>query len=309
MTNPPISAYIRTLNEERMIYDVVTAALQVAQEVIVVDSGSTDKTVELARAAGAAVYHQDWLGNGHQKRVAEDLAANDWVLDLDADEVLTSELAEEIRALFVTGIPSVMIFKTPLVNVPPVGKPWHGYGQSVRHKLYNKKFIRIPAHEAWDQFDIPQDTKIGKLKNCILHYAFDGAELLVKKLNKNSSTRARVLKPKSSLMLTLRIFFGLPLYFAKRYFLNGLWRGGRYGFAFSLMSGFGRWMRDVKMFEHVMRDKNLSLYYPAANKIESTSKQELTQKQDDHPLLHHFPSRQSSGIGTRWRNDRERGLV
>ncbi|MCI5046607.1 MAG: glycosyltransferase family 2 protein [Aquisalinus sp.] len=257
---PPISAYIRTLNEERMIAEVVRAALSLAREVILVDSGSTDRTIELAEAAGAVVHKREWHGNGGQKRIGEELATYDWVLDLDADEVITPEFTEEVKQLFRKGEPERDVYNTPLVNVPAVGKPWHGYGQAVRHKLYNKQKIRIPDHEAWDQFKIPVGMRVGKLKKPILHYAFDGSELLIQKLNKNSSTRARVLKPKPLPWLALRIIFGLPVYFGKRYFVNGLWRGGLYGFAFSLMSGFGRWLRDVKMYERIMKAKGKTLY-------------------------------------------------
>ncbi len=266
--HPPISAYIRTQNEERMIEEVIKAALTLVREVIVIDSGSTDRTIEIARAAGARVRHQDWLGNGKQKRAAEDIALHDWVLDLDADEVITPEFAKEVKALFASGEPFQDAFYTPLVNVPPVGTPWYGYGQAERHKLYNKTRIRIPDHEAWDQFKVSGRVRTGKLKGAILHYAFDGTDLLIQKLNKNSSTRARLLKPKSLPYLTVRIIFGLPIYFSKRYFINGLWRGGVYGFAFSLMSGFGRWMRDIKMYERVMKEKGNTLYVDKDNQSE-----------------------------------------
>ena len=259
-TRPPISAYIRTLNEKRMIGQVVTAALTLVREVVVIDSGSTDGTIELAKAAGARVIHQDWLGNGGQKRVGEDASQHDWLLDLDADEVLTPEFTAEVTALFVAGEPPHKIYNTPLVNVPPVGKPWFGFGQSVRHKLYDRRAVRVPDHPAWDQFKIPAGIKIGRLKKAILHYAFDGVELFTTKVNKNSSNRANHLKPKPVPILILRIIFGLPLYFLKRYIFNGLWRGGVYGFAFSLMSGYGRWLRDVKMYEQVMKARGKSMY-------------------------------------------------
>ncbi len=257
---PPISCYIRTLNESRMIAEVVRAAYQVCREVIIIDSGSTDGTIAIAREAGASVVHQDWLGNGGQKRVGEDRASYDWVLDLDADEVVTPEFAAEVMDLFEAGEPPCAVYNTPLVNVPPVGKPWYGYGQSERHKLYDKTKIRIPDHPAWDQFRIPRGTKVGKLKHAILHYAFDGAELFITKVNKNSSTRARHVEDKAMAWLIIRIFLGLPVYFSKRYFVNGLWRGGVYGFAFALMSGFGKWLRDVKMYERIMKERGKSLY-------------------------------------------------
>ena len=252
---PPLSAYIRTRNEARMIDKVVRAALQVADEVVIVDSGSTDDTVTLAEAAGARVIRHDWLGNGRQKRLCEDACRHDWLLDLDADEVVTPDLAREIRALFRNGAPAAPIYRTPMAYAPPVGAPWVGFGGVVRRKLYDRRVVRQPDHEAWDQFEPPPGVKIGRLKNPILHYAFRDAAHLVDKVNRNSSTRARALRPKSTPVLVLRIFFGLPIYIAKRYVLNGLFRGGVYGFAFSVMSGVGRWLRDVKMYERRMQEK------------------------------------------------------
>lgn len=232
-----------------MIADVVRAALQVADEVVVVDSGSSDETVSLAGEAGARVIPHHWLGNGHQKRIGEDACRHDWLLDLDADEIVTPELAGEIAALFVGGEPPCPIYRTPMAFAPPIGRPWRGFGGVVRHKLYDRRRVRAPAHAVWDQFEIPAGAKVGRLKTPILHYAFTGADHLIDKLNRNSSTRARELPPKPTPLLVLRIFFGLPFYVLKRYLIDGLFRGGVYGFTFAMMSGFGRWLRDVKMYE------------------------------------------------------------
>ncbi len=252
-TRAPLSAFIRTRNEARLIGAVVQAALAVADEVVVVDSGSTDDTAAIAQGAGARVIRQHWLGNGRQKRFAEEQCRHDWLLDLDADEIVTPALAAEIAALFAAGAPAARIYRTPVAIAPPVGEPWIGFGGVVRHKLYDRRAVRAPDHEAWDQFDIPAGEKVGALKAPILHYAFADARHLIDKLNRNSTTRAEALAPKPLPVLILRIFLGLPFYVGKRYFLDGLFRGGVYGFAFSMMSGFGRWMRDVKMYERVMR--------------------------------------------------------
>lgn len=254
-SSPPVSAFIRAKNEARMIADVVRAALLAADEVVVVDSGSSDDTMALAEAAGARVVRQAWLGNGRQKRFAEDQCRHDWLLDLDADEVVTPALAAEVAALFAAGGPPVRIYRTPVAIAPPVGEPWAGFGGVVRHKLYDRRTVRAPDHEAWDQFDLPPGEPVGALKSPILHYAFADAAHLIDKLNRNSTTRANALDPKPLPVLILRIFFGLPFYVGKRYLLDGLFRGGVYGFAFSMMSGFGRWMRDVKMYERVMRGR------------------------------------------------------
>lgn len=246
---PPLSAYIRTKNEARMIADVVRAALQVADEVVVVDSGSADNTINLAEEAGARVIRHAWEGFGRQKRVGEEACRHDWVLDLDADEIVTPDLAAEIAALFGNGEPPLPVYFTPTVFVPPFGEPWRGFGVQSRHKLYDRRRFRAPDHAAWDQFDIPRGVAKGRLKEPLLHYAFEDAGHLMAKLNSGSTTFARDAKQKPMALLVLRIFFGLPFYVAKRYFGDGFIRGGVYGFSFAMMAGFARWLRDVKMYE------------------------------------------------------------
>jgi glycosyltransferase involved in cell wall biosynthesis len=245
----PVSAYIRTKNEARMIGAVIAAARAIADEVVVVDSGSTDGTVAIAEAAGASVVRREWLGNGRQKRIGEEAARHDWLLDLDADEIVTPELAAEIAALFAAGAPPASIYRIPLALAPPIGVPWRKFGLAWRTKLYDRRVARQPDHAAWDQFDIPIGAKVGTLKNPIIHHAFADAAHLMDKLNRNSSVRARELPLKTRPLLALRIVCGLPVYFLKRYVFDGMFRGGVYGFAFALMSGYGRWLKDVKMYE------------------------------------------------------------
>ncbi|HMO20178.1 MAG TPA: glycosyltransferase family 2 protein, partial [Candidatus Melainabacteria bacterium] len=94
-----LSVVIIAQDEERTIGRVLDAVKSIAEEVILVDSGSSDATREIAADLGAEVIHQDWLGYAAQKNFALGLAKGDWVLSLDADEVLTAELVEEIAAL------------------------------------------------------------------------------------------------------------------------------------------------------------------------------------------------------------------
>jgi glycosyltransferase involved in cell wall biosynthesis len=247
----PVTCYIRTLNEERRIGEVIRAARQVVDEVVLVDCGSTDKTLEIAAAEGAKVVKQAWLGNGAQKRVGEDSAKHDWLLDLDADEIVTPELAESIREIFKAG-PSASIYEVPLVTVPPIGKPWKNFKIAWRRKLYNRKIVRIPDSKVWDQFEIPSGERVRRINKPLLHYSFANIEHVVTKMNKVSSTRARETKLKSFPGTVLRVWFGFPSYFIKEYFFRGLIRGGTYGFAFAMTMSFARWMRDVKMYERHM---------------------------------------------------------
>ncbi|MEM6413624.1 MAG: glycosyltransferase family 2 protein [Pseudomonadota bacterium] len=247
--NPPISVYIRTKNEARLIAKVVSSALQIGREVVVVDSGSTDGTIDLAKAAGARVIEHSWSGNGHQKRFAEEQCQFDWLLDLDGDEIMPQKLADEIRGLFAHGEPSCSVYKTPMAIVPPVGSPWLSFGLQRRTKLYDRRKIRMPEHMYWDQFEIPPGTPVGKLTEPLLHSAVGDAHHLMNKLNQHSTQRANIESTRSTFVIIIRIILGLPVYFLKRYLFEGLFRGGVYGFAYALMTAFRRWLVDVKMYE------------------------------------------------------------
>ena len=93
-----ISAYIVTLNEEKRLEKTLKAVSQVADEVFVIDSGSTDRTKEIAEACGANFVFHEWKNISAQKHYGQELCNNDWVISLDADEVLSAELIAEIKA-------------------------------------------------------------------------------------------------------------------------------------------------------------------------------------------------------------------
>ena len=95
-----ISAFIITKNEEKRIEKAINSIKDLVQEIIVVDSGSTDDTVKLAKKLGAKVVHNDWPGYAAQKAFAENLCTHPWVMNLDADEELSVGLRNEIAYIF-----------------------------------------------------------------------------------------------------------------------------------------------------------------------------------------------------------------
>jgi glycosyltransferase involved in cell wall biosynthesis len=247
----PLTCYIRTLNEAKNIGPVVEKVKAIGAEVIVIDSFSTDGTQEIARAAGARVIENKWEGNGFQKRVGEDAAVNDWLLDMDADEILSPELQQELRAMFSHGVPEPGIYSIELVTVPPVprGDVWYSSGLKRFDKLYHKSVVRIPAHAAWDHFEIPGHIKPGKLKHVIYHHSFRDIEQMLNKMNKVSSVRARDTKLKPKWVLAVRILLAFPIYFSKKYFKQKMYRTGIYGFSCAVVLAANRWLKDVKMYE------------------------------------------------------------
>lgn len=246
-----ISCYIRTKNEEDRIARTVRSAFKIADEVIVVDSKSSDSTVMEAEKAGARVLIQDWAGLGHQKRIGEDACNNDWVLDLDADEVVTEQLAQSIKNVFKGEVDSNCVFEIQLKTVDPSGRVWAHERSGWRKKIYNRTVYRMPASLEWDQLQNVLGC-VRRIKGDLLHYSFRNLEGLVAKFNSSSSRRAFLGTLKSKKTLLLRITFGLPFYFIKYYFLRKMFLGGFYGFSAAIVSSFSRWLTDVKMYERYM---------------------------------------------------------
>ena len=109
----PLSAVIITLNEEKALPKCLES-VSFADDIVVVDSGSTDRTVAIAEEYGARVIHQDWLGYGKQKQFAVEQASHDWVFCLDADEWVSDELASSIQDVFPD--PEYYAYKSPRCN-------------------------------------------------------------------------------------------------------------------------------------------------------------------------------------------------
>lgn len=143
MSAESLSVCIITLNEERRLPRALASVRPFAAEVVVVDSGSTDGTRELAAAAGARVIEQPWLGFGAQRNVALDHATGDWVLELDADEWCSEGLADELRAFL--ALPPPAPFRMALV---PMRQRFLGrvLGPSGHYPFYRSRLFRRGAY-------------------------------------------------------------------------------------------------------------------------------------------------------------------
>ena len=169
---PSLSVTIVARNEERTIAEVLAAVKEIADEIVFLDSGSSDRTPEIARSFGVRFYHQDWLGYAEQKNKAIDLATGEWILSLDADEVLTPALITEIRQLLQHGVPEEIAgFRIPrLLYIGDTPIPGGGFYPDAQLRLIRKgrgRFQPRIVHES-----IKVDGKVRQLKHDMLHYAY-----------------------------------------------------------------------------------------------------------------------------------------
>jgi len=232
--NIPISCTIITYNEEANIERCLNA-VSWCNEIVVVDSGSTDKTLEICNKFGCKIHHKDFKGFGEQKRFAVSLAENNWVLNVDADEVVSEELKNEI----------ISIFNKDNINVNGfylarslffLGKRFK-YGRESKEffiRLFNKKYGDFTEEKVHEKVLVNGAT--AKLNNAILHYSYTSVHQYFEKFNLYTTEAAKILFDKGknrSLFLTI-IFF--PLYFIKNYFVNRNFLNGVQGLMWAFFS-------------------------------------------------------------------------
>jgi glycosyltransferase involved in cell wall biosynthesis len=179
-----LSLVIVAQDEERTIGRVLQAAQELWREVILVDSGSSDRTVEIAQQMGAQCHYQEWLGYSAQKNYALSLATSKWILSLDADEILSPELVSEIvKTLARSDVESFDGFRIPRIFLIGEHAIMHGgFYPDAQLRLFKRgkgAFNERIVHEA-----VKVAGKVGSLKNDMLHYAYPDLAAYSKAMNK-----------------------------------------------------------------------------------------------------------------------------
>ncbi len=166
----PVSAVLITRDAERHL-DAVLAAVACCAEIVVVDSGSTDRTLEIARAHGARTAHQDWLGYGPQKRLAVERARYDWVLCLDADEVLDATAVAALRAIDWSALPSERVWRLRRINCIGGLPVRHGaWNPDLPVRLFNRTVHRFDANPVHESVPVRGPSAI--LPGVCWHYSY-----------------------------------------------------------------------------------------------------------------------------------------
>ena len=146
----PISCFIIAKNEADRITKTIKSVEGLVDEIIVIDSGSTDGTQDLVKKLGCKLYYNEWPGFGPQKRFGEEKAKNKWLLNLDADEYLSNELKVEIRNLFSRKLESNFYSMKVIPIYPNWNKPRLFSAHHLCIRLYNIDFGRFSSSEVHD---------------------------------------------------------------------------------------------------------------------------------------------------------------
>lgn len=249
-----ISVVIITLNEEKNISRCLES-VQWADDIVVVDSGSTDTTCDIARSLNASVIHNDWPGFGKQKQFATAQAKHDWVLSLDADEWLSNPLSDEIIKV---------IENLPKHHVYNIRRRHYFMGRLLRYgiaypddvlRLFNRQHANWNANPVHESISHP--GQIGFIPGDLLHESAPTLGRFVEKLNQYTDIQAaeRFSKGKRAGLIQL---FLLPLWqFFRGYFFKLGFLDGVPGFVHNAIAAMNTFLRYAKTQEkYLLASKN-----------------------------------------------------
>jgi len=221
-----ISVVIITKNEERNILRCLNSVQDVADEIVVVDSGSTDDTAAICEQFGVKFVHQDWLGYSEQKNFANSLATNDWILSIDADEELSDELKQSIFKYKNQHMPHDIVFSmNRLTNYCGHWIRHCGWYPDRKIRIWNRTVGRWQG-EIHETLEFSTKVKEKVLKGDLLHYSFETAQDYENQQFKFAKMRGQhyFMKGKkhaSFYMVVSPIFSFIQHYFFQLGFLDG----------------------------------------------------------------------------------------
>jgi glycosyltransferase involved in cell wall biosynthesis len=239
-----LSVTVITKNEVNFIRTCLDS-ISWADEIIIVDSGSTDGTVEICREYTDNIMLTDWPGPGAQRNRAADLATKDWILALDADEYVTPELRREIQAIIANARDKVA-FKMPRLS-SYCGRYMHhsGWWPDYITRLYRRDRSRFNAELIHDHIIV--DGPVGTLTYHLMHEAFDDLEDVLQKINHYSSDGALVMHRRGRTAgLSTAILHGLWSFF-HAYIVRAGFLDGRQGFMLAVSNAEGTYYKYLKL--------------------------------------------------------------
>jgi glycosyltransferase involved in cell wall biosynthesis len=246
MSVPKLSVTIITKNEAADIADAIES-VRWADEIVVVDSESSDDTVTIARRYTGRVIVRAWPGYVAQKNYAASIASHDWILSLDADERVTAVLAEEIRSRL-AGTPEHAAYRMPRVT-------WH-LGRWIRTtdwypddqlRLYDRRTAEWTGRYVHEGVTVR--GTVGRLQGELQHFAFRGIGDHLETIDRYTSYAARQMHESGRRAHLLQLVFHPPLAFLRNYVLRGGLREGAAGFVISAMNGYYVFLKFAKLWE------------------------------------------------------------
>ena len=253
MKREKISACVIAFNEERKIRRCLQS-LAWCDEIIVVDSFSTDRTVEICREFTDRVYQHEWLGYVGQRNTVREMARHPWILFLDSDEEVSPGLREEILAEFAQGASTYVGYEFPR-QVYYLGR-WIRHGEwypDVKLRLFRRDCGRTEGQEPHDKVIV--NGPIKRLNNIIWHYTYDDLRDHIETLNRFSTITAQQKIMQGARFQWSDLLFRPPLRFLRGYLFRAGFLDGAHGFIIACLSAYGAYMKYAKFWELSIRQQ------------------------------------------------------
>ena len=251
---PKVSVTIITLDEAEHIGAAIDSAAW-ADEIVVVDSGSTDDTVDIARAKGATVLSRTWSGYVDQKNFAAERVSNDWIFSLDADERIPSALAAEVQAL-VSSEPSKRGYRVPRVSFH-LGR-WirtTDFYPDFQTRLYDRRAARWRGKYVHESVSV--DGPVGQLRHDLEHFSYRDLRDQLDRINHYTSLAAHQMKEAGRRAGPLDLLIHPPAAFLRNYVLRRGILDGTVGLTISLVNAYSVFLKFAKLRElqHETKDE------------------------------------------------------
>lgn len=245
MEKAKISATIITYNEEQNI-ERCLKSIQWVDEIVVVDSYSTDNTIEICKKYKCNVIQTKWKGFGKTKKFAVDNTSNDWILSIDADEEVSDSLRDAIGQLLVK----------PTYNGFNIKRRSFYLGKEIKHCGWNNDFpLRLfnKEHANFNEKEIHESVVLhlekAKINEPLFHYTYPTINSHIAKMNKYSELYAlRFIKERKKYSISSSIFFGI-IKFLNMYFFRLGFLDGKIGFILCLNSSIGVYLKYIKTWQ------------------------------------------------------------
>ncbi|CAI8352797.1 MAG: SPBc2 prophage-derived glycosyltransferase SunS [Flavobacterium sp. SCGC AAA160-P02] len=246
-----ITAIIPTFNEQERIKNSLKSA-QFADEVIVIDSFSTDDTISIVKNSNAILLQRKFDNFSKQKNYAIQQASHDWIVWIDADEVLTKDLQQEIKGAIENPNKNVGYYIYRIFFFKGKKMRFTGTQNDKLIRLFNRKYCRYEGivHEK-----IIANGKLGVLKNKILHYSYISFDRYIVKLNQHSALKAQELYDKGLSITPFHLIIKPFARFIKHYFIKLGILDGFYGFVISFALSYGVLVRYIKLWNLKQNNK------------------------------------------------------
>lgn len=246
-TNQKVSVYVLTFNEEKKIRACLES-VRWADEIVVIDSFSTDATVSICREFTDKIIQLKFNGFGDLRNNALKSITHDWVLSVDADERVTPELAEEIRNLLAKG-PGADAYYVPRKSffLDTWVKHCGWYPDYRQPQFFNKNKMKYANQLVHETYEL--DGKIGYLKEHALQYPFLSMDQFLKKMDRYSSLRAEEMHAQGKKFSVIQLILNPAAMFSRMYMAKRGFLDGKTGFILSILYGYYTMIKYIKLWE------------------------------------------------------------